>query len=120
MSANRAIVSVAAGLLGSLVLVGLIAYLFAIGLDKADKVASVASALVGLTSLGLGWVGLVWNHSQGANSRTARSEVSNTIHRSENSYVIQAHTVKTNDRLISQCGNDTVGTSENYEGLNGR
>lgn len=64
----RRVAGVVSTVTGVLLLAGLAAYLAAIGLDKADKLASVIGAFAGLLGLGLGVVG--WFRPAGKASPT--------------------------------------------------
>jgi hypothetical protein len=52
MKMRRKMVGVTAGAVGGLFLIGPAAYLVAVGLDKADKIASAIGAIGGLIGLG--------------------------------------------------------------------
>jgi hypothetical protein len=80
---------IVAGVLGGLALVGLAVYLLTVGLERADKVASVIAAFAGLLSLGVGIVELMRRSS----ARAARSEPTNLVSGIVTGDVVQAHTI---------------------------
>jgi hypothetical protein len=91
------VVGVAIGSAGVLLLLGLTAYLVRVGLDKADKLASVVGAFVGLMGLALGIFESVRGGSKAAaptQSQAGDQSVSNSISGSVSGNVVQAKNIK--------------------------
>ncbi|MFF2554895.1 hypothetical protein ACFVUS_28095 [Nocardia sp. NPDC058058] len=88
MPLGRRMVGVVAGLIGVAILVGLGIYLARIGLDDADKVASVIGAFCGLISVGIALVAFFPRPST-----PAPSSGGNTIMGTVHGHVVQADTI---------------------------
>lgn len=77
---RRRLLGIAGVLCGCLLLAGLAGYLVAVGLDGADKIASVISAFVGLVGLALGVFELLRRPADlPAVSNTYSGDVSGTV-----------------------------------------
>lgn len=94
MVTRRKTFGLAAGVLGGLVLVGLGIYLMTVGLDQADKLASVIGAFAGLASFSLGASQLVRQRSASRQADRDEFLINNTITGDVSGNVVQAHTIE--------------------------